>query len=196
MGENRFYYPVSVFKLLVMSFFSFGLYVFYVWYQNWEYIRQRNQDDRSSFWRAFWMIFTVYALFHDVDECARHRLKHGISGCYFFATCFLASLLLGIYMTFTVDMTNPQLDLFFLIVNYLGLLALLPLQLTINRLNLPEHIDSNFRAPDRWVLLVCILAWALLIYAIFFNPALLPSPSSVLMNYRQIQDAFQTLSTS
>jgi hypothetical protein len=163
------YYPVSVLKLFILSLCSFGIYMFYVWFQNFEYIRVRNNSTKSSFWRSFWMIVTVFSLFSHVDRTARKKIGHGVPGCYFFATWFFLSLLSVILGFFFMGHASVSQNIWLLIINHSGLLALIPLQLTINNINKKEgmgrYINRRFTLKNVLVVLLGVCLWVLMIDA-------------------------------
>lgn len=169
------YYPVSVFKLLVMSFFTFGFYIFYVWYRNWEYVRAQNHQQKSSFWRSFFMVFTVFSLFRIIDRDSRQQGQAGIFGCYWFAAWFCLSLLGALYVGLCVSVASAGGELLLLIVNYACLIALVPMQRAINKMNKNDEIDKQLSMLDAVIILLCLLLWALMIYVTFFAPQLLSS---------------------
>ena len=183
------YYPVSIFKLLVMSFFTFGFYIFFIWYRNWNYINRRDKTHKSSFWRSFFMIFTVYALFNDIDHQAKLRDKKGIPYCFWFATWFVISLIAATYVALFVSVSTTSGELWILIVNYSGLIALIPLQQTINRLNHGHLVNVRLTMLDAVIILVCIGLWAMMIYVFFFQPELL----STQYNLQMYQSLFNQL---
>lgn len=174
MEEAQRYFPVSIFKLVIMSFFTFGFYIFYVWYRNWEYIRQRDQLHTSSFWRSFFMVFTVFSLFADIDQQSKLSGGRGIPGCYVLATWFfLLLLVVAPYVAFFMSISSTTGQFYSLLVNYAGLISLIPMQLVINSMNAPTTIDSRLTALDGVIIVVCTLLWILMIYVTFFQPQLL-----------------------
>ncbi|MDF1653769.1 MAG: hypothetical protein P1U34_01545 [Coxiellaceae bacterium] len=184
------YYPVSIFKLLVMSFFTFGFYIFFIWYRNWQYITRRDDSHKSSFWRSFFMIFTVYALFRDVDHQATQQDKRGIPGCMWFATWFVISLIAASYVALFASISTASGELWILLVNYSGLIALVPLQQTINRLNHGHLVNAHLTMLDAVIILVCLGLWAMMIYVTFFHPEML-SMQNNLQTYQALFNQLQ-----
>ena len=76
MNENSqpMFFPVSRFKLLVMSLVTFGLYEIFWFYKNWQLFKAKTGSDISPFWRTVFRVFFIYELLHEIQEKAR---SHG-----------------------------------------------------------------------------------------------------------------------
>jgi hypothetical protein len=61
--QTPIYFPVSITKLVCLSFCSFGIYGIYWFYKNWQLERDRKREPLSPFWRALFAIFFCYPLF-------------------------------------------------------------------------------------------------------------------------------------
>ncbi len=53
---------ISVARLLVMTYLSYGLYQVYWCYRNWRYLQLRDGERISPFWRAYFGIFWMHDL--------------------------------------------------------------------------------------------------------------------------------------
>ena len=128
------FFPTSMTKLLVLTFCTLGVYEYYWFYKNWKLIRDRTSEDISPFWRTFFAVFYCYQLFDRVrkqtPDPARDDLPAG----------FLATV--WIILTILWKLPDP-----YWLLSFLAVLALLPVQQTINRINqaaAPGH-DTNAR---------------------------------------------------
>jgi hypothetical protein len=69
---RRYFFDVSVVKLVVMSLVTFGAYQIFWFYKNWQVAKQRGEDVMPLV-RAIFSIFFAYKLFKNVEEMgARH----------------------------------------------------------------------------------------------------------------------------
>jgi hypothetical protein len=71
------FFAVSVWKMCVMSFATFGTYGLYWFYKNWQLVREREHSDILPFWRAFFGIFFCYPLLVRIRD---HGKSAGVSG--------------------------------------------------------------------------------------------------------------------
>lgn len=62
------FFPVSVYKFVVMSVVSLGLYPLYWAYQQWRRIRDRKHESLSPFWRAAFAPLWGFSLFPRIRE--------------------------------------------------------------------------------------------------------------------------------
>ena len=92
-------------------------------------------------------------------------------------------------MALFVSVSTTSGELWILIVNYSGLIALIPLQQTINRLNHGALVNARLTMLDAVIILVCIGLWAMMIYVFFFQPELL----STQYNLQMYQSLFNQL---
>jgi hypothetical protein len=129
------FFPVSPLKLVVMSIVTFGIYELYWFYKNWKLIKQRTSRDIMPFWRAFFAFFFCYSLFREVTDSATSR-----SMSVGFSPGLLAFVWIG--LTLCWRLPDP-----YWLVSTVAVLALLPVQKTVNELNAtvaPGH-DLNAR---------------------------------------------------
>jgi hypothetical protein len=185
------YYPVSIPKLLLLSLATFGLYLIFVWYQNFEYIRCRQHSTKSSVVRSVFMIFTVFPLFADINQSSKKYLGRAMPGCFFFALWFFLSLLVGLVGFLFVNISSPIDAMVVMAVNFSGLFALIPLQLTINAINkdqgLGDYIRRSMSLKEMVYLFLGVVFWALMVKSYHEVNAILKQANS----FSQIQSTLQ-----
>ena len=67
------FHAMPVWKLVVMSMCTFGLYELYWCYRNWNRVRERTGNTLSPFWRAFFAPLWAFSLFEEVQGLAMSR---------------------------------------------------------------------------------------------------------------------------
>lgn len=68
--RKRYYFDVSILKLIVMSTVTFNLYQIYWFYKNWRMAKERGEDV-IPFLRALFGVLFAYPLFKDIREQGR-----------------------------------------------------------------------------------------------------------------------------
>ena len=132
------FFPVSRFKLCVMSLVTFGFYEIFWFYKNWQLFKAATGRDISPFWRTVLSGIFCYFLFKEIKVCAK-------SYCVYpnFSPFLLTIVWIGLNMCFRLP--NP-----YGLVSNLSVIALLPVQETVNKLNCvaaPNHNpNSRFSA--------------------------------------------------
>jgi hypothetical protein len=121
------YFPVSPVKLLVMSICTFGLYEIFWYYNNWCIIKEREESEIWPFARAIFAFFFCYPLFNRVRGTAESQ-EPGRS--------LAAGPLAAGWIIFTILAYLP--DPFWL-VSFFSVVFLVPVQATVNRINLAAH---------------------------------------------------------
>lgn len=150
------YFPVSLTKLVVMSFCTFGLYEIYWFYKNWSLINQREDKNIMPVLRTFFAGIFCYSLFTRIQETAEEQ-ELPIS----LASGFLAS---G-WIIFTLLWRLP--DPYWL-VTFLAVFFLLPVQSAVNEINrstTPQH-NSNSRFT-RWNIATAVAGIILFVLGTF-----------------------------
>jgi hypothetical protein len=137
--QQPLFFPVSLLKLLVMSTVTFGLYELFWFYKNWKFIQARNPWRRvMPLWRVFWGFFYCYSCFKEIREESKTR---GVS------LSLPAGLLATIWIVLQLAWKFPGP---LCMLGWLTPLALIPLQLAVNKLNrlvAPQHnANSRFSA--------------------------------------------------
>lgn len=130
-----FYFPVSLTKFVVMNFCTLGMYQYYWFYENWKFIREREQSEVSPFLRTTFAFIYCYPLFEKIRSSAA-SLKIGQS--------FSVQVLAGGWILFSMLWLLPDP---YGLVTFLSILFLIPVQQAANRINeslVPGH-DRNDR---------------------------------------------------
>jgi hypothetical protein len=145
IGVEPLFVPVSVAKLIVMSTFTFGLYEFYWFYQNWRLIKSRDKSDISPFWRTFFCYFYCHTLFRQVRaQQARLEGSTSLSADMLAAGWVLASL---VWL-----LPDP-----WWLLSFTSVLFMVPVQRVAVRLNLlvaPNHDRNDRFTPGNWAAVV------------------------------------------
>ena len=129
------FFAVPVWKLALMSFFTFGLYEFYWFYRNWQRVRVREQVNISPFWRAFFGVFFCHSCFERIET-------YGLARDITPGPPILLLTILWIVTTIAWRLPDP-----FWLICMFSFVFLLPVQAYANRINaqeMPAH-DRNAR---------------------------------------------------
>lgn len=156
--EAGYFFEVPVWKLVLMSVCSFGVYELYWFYRQWKAIKARELAMIRPFWRAVFPIFFCYQCFSNVrDELGEEEGKGKSPGLL--ATGFIVTSL-------TSRMPDP-----FWMISLCGFLFLLPVQRWATRVNsvkTPERDLNNRLSWKNWTLvLIGGLAILLMIISLF-----------------------------
>ncbi len=155
------FFPVSLFKLTVMSLFTLGLYEIYWFYRNWQLIKAHESLRILPFARAFFTILFCYQCFVRVR---RADLRLGITpplSAGLMAVGWIAVYFIG-------ALPDP-----YWILSLLNIFFLLPVQRHINHINAlqtPLH-DTNVHFGT-WNRITIIVGAILLIFTVLesFSP--------------------------
>jgi transglutaminase-like putative cysteine protease len=74
------YYPVTTAKFALMSLATAGLYAYFWLWKNWRWARLHGSEDVSPFWRTFFSLFWVHALFQRINAAAGERRLPDVAG--------------------------------------------------------------------------------------------------------------------
>lgn len=85
--ESRFF-PISLAKFLVLSFFTMGFYSVYWMYRNWKAIKQKQQSELMPIARAIFAIIWFYPLFTALKNDSIERFDKNKVMLPFIATAF------------------------------------------------------------------------------------------------------------
>jgi hypothetical protein len=121
--ETVTYFPVSLLKLSVLCLCSFDLYAVYWFYQNWKLEQARTGEPISPFWRGLFGVLFAYPLFQRIKEAAGTAEVNAPFSPGLFALLFAL-------LNISVRLPDP----YWLICTF-TFVPLLPIQLTINRVN-------------------------------------------------------------
>lgn len=70
-GHEVPFYVVSPMKYGVMTFFTFGFYWLYCFYQSWKLHSAKTGEQVSPFWRSAFAVFFIYPLLRRVNDQIR-----------------------------------------------------------------------------------------------------------------------------
>ena len=149
------FFPVSRFKLFVMSLVTLGLYQIFWFYKNWQLFKAQTRRDISPFWRAFFSGIFFYPLLAEIKFWAK-------SYCVYanFSPFILTIIWIG--LSLCTRLPKP-----YLLVSLLSVIVLLPVQDTVNKLNCvaaPNH-NPNSRFSV-WNILTIIVGGSLFVLSI------------------------------
>lgn len=141
---RRYFFDVSVLKLVLMSFATLGLYQIYWFYKNWELAKQRGQDV-WPFARAIFAIFFVIPLFRQIQEMGRSTsvavtTRAGSLGALF------------IIVQFAWRLPDP-----FWIIGFAGVLPLAVAQSDIVKIHRALGLDPTINNRFTWLNIVAIV---------------------------------------
>ena len=165
-GAPAQYFPISAFKLVLMSVITFGIYELYWFYKNWKYVKQRDESEIWPFWRAVFSVFWFFPLIKDIDDHTKGGgSEPGIA---------LGLLALGYFLLNGAGVRLP--DPYWLISD-LTVLCLLPIALQINRVNQASRAEVEANSRFRiWQIVVLLLLSPL--WLIVHTSALYLTPSA------------------
>ena len=161
-GEPPFF-PVSLLKLGVMAFFTFGIYEIYWGYKHWKCVNRRYGERNSAGLLGFFIGVSAYWLFRRIrDYAARHEV--GLpAGAGVLAVAFLVMSLLG-------RMPDP-----FWLISMFAFTPLLVVQNTVNKVNAivtPEaDPNSRFGAWNILGIVLGVMFWGLVLFGMLAQPA-------------------------
>ncbi len=128
------FFPVSLTKLALLYFASFGLYQLHWFVENWQLIRER-EGGISPIARALLSVFFCFSLFKRIQDETKCRSLRMAGGAGVLALGWIA-------LTLACRLPNPGW-----IITFLSVLPLLVVQKTVNEINqqaVPDH-DPNAR---------------------------------------------------
>ena len=169
--ENQFF-SVSIKKLCVMYFFTFGMYVLVFFYKNWSLQKFLHKLKVLPAARSIFYIFFTHSLFARIRAVAGDNDISGASNFGILATIFVLLNIVGslISLVSQPQETLTSLDLISVILVMLALLPLIIVQNIINKIN-QDNGNSNSRfTVYNWIFIVIgAILWLGLI-ASFFMP--------------------------
>ncbi|WP_341730801.1 hypothetical protein [Microcoleus sp. EPA2] len=157
MYENSqpIFFPVSRFKLFVMSLVTFGLYQIFWCYKNWQLFKAATGSNISPFWRAVFNGLFCYSLITKIRNRAKMR---GIDAN--FSPFLLTVAWIG--MALCARLPKP-----YLLVSFFSVIVLLPVQEIVNELN--GLVAPNHNPNDRfsvWNIVTIAVGGSLTVLAI------------------------------
>ncbi len=126
-------FSISVFKLAVMSFFTFGLYQLYWFFKHWQALRWRENLDINPTARTIFVFIFCYSLFSRIQKIA------GPTGARSYPGWSTAGYIIGsLYF-------NHLPDPYFL-VSLFTFAFLIPAQIAANRANESQNLNFDRNA--------------------------------------------------
>ncbi|MEO7465341.1 MAG: hypothetical protein ABIV42_07700 [Nitrosospira sp.] len=142
----RVFFPVSLFKLTIMSLFSLGLYEIYWFYRNWQLVKAHESLRILPFARAFFTIFFCYQFFVWVRKAGLSQKNSPPLAAGALAIGWITFYFIG-------GLSDP-----YWVISLLKVFFLLPVQAQVNRINAIQaptvDINSHFGAWNRVVIVV------------------------------------------
>lgn len=130
------FFPVSRFKLFVMSLLTLGLYQIFWFYKSWQLFKAETGRNISPFWRAFFSGIFFYPLLKEIKIWAKSYCVDAN-----FSPFMLTIIWIGLSQC--VRLPKP-----YLLVSLLSLIVLLPVQEVVNKLN--SVVAPNHNPNDRF----------------------------------------------
>ncbi len=154
------FFAVSLKKLAVMAFFTWGFYEIYWFYKNWKFLKEKHDFKVSPLARGIFGPLFCYSLFRIIrDYSDQHRVGSGIKAGAL-ATCY-------VLMMVTYKLPSP-----FDLISSFSFIPLLTVQKAINdlgqRLSPQVHADSRFNGWNIFGIVAGSLLWVLVISGFMF----------------------------
>jgi hypothetical protein len=152
LGDEGIYYPVSSRKFIFMLVFTLGIYFYYWFYKNFQYIKRRDKSKTMPIFRGVFCYFWYYSLWRYLQkDNERLNMPLDLLGK---KTALFYALVFFILMALT-----GVNELWIVPVSLLAYLIVLPLSRFINTLNAsnPKPLKYNSKLKFRHILLVLAL---------------------------------------
>ena len=132
-NSQPIFFPVSLWKLALMSVCTLGLYQVYWFYGNWRLVKLRERRRLSAPWRSVFGVLFAYPLFRRISRAAgNHR-----------GLVCLAVLAFLVWVGLSLAAYAP---LPWAVVSLASVVPLLPMQAVANIVNIratPDHISNS-----------------------------------------------------
>lgn len=139
------YFPVSMWKFVVMSLLTLGIYDIYWTYYQWKRIRDREREELSPFWRTFFGFLWNFSLLPRIAASgAKHQVPVGWNG---------TALALG----YLVSQFSLLLPMPWQMIGFVAFAPLIPAAITIERINRAAGAteDPNARfSGGNWIAMI------------------------------------------
>ncbi len=145
--EEGIFYQVGIPKLITMTIFTFGFYLFYWGYKNWQFLNQVSQKKVLPILRSIFLCFSCFSLYERINQHAETlgeepSLDAGWLGIlFFFWLIILPQIITNISQLFHFGDTLWP-DLAELLIVMLIFIPILPVQREVNRLNAKYAAES------------------------------------------------------
>ncbi len=169
-SSDALFFPMGIWKLIILSIFTFGLYPFYWFYKNWTYVDRTTDKRINPALKAVFYPISAYFLFRRINQDAKNR---GAS-LHFYAG-FWAGVLVVCFLVDMIPLGNllPEVFLFGLglVVFTIEFMVLIPAQSVINQLNqqyAPQaDLNRRFTKIDAVICFIGAVVLALIGYLLY-----------------------------
>ena len=153
---SSLYFPVCLWKLVLMSICTFGIYEAYWFYKNWDFIKSRNRPRINRVFRSIFFPYIFnFSLFSDI-----YRSADSSSKCHVIEICFLSLSWFIFFITGTLSGT-------YYLFSFFSFLPLLQVQKKIYEINLKENIEFNRNCRlSAWNIVAVVIGGILLLFTI------------------------------
>ena len=145
--EGFLYIPVL--RLIFLSVLTFGVYCFYWQYRNWAYFKEREKLSIRPFWRAWFWLFFVYALFKEIkkDSYYNQAAQPSFSPLLLAIGAILLEFISQLInrLPYQVETIVAEMVALMIIGPYL---AFIPVQLYVNRCE--QKLNSGNKIKSAW----------------------------------------------
>lgn len=150
------YFPVSLTKLVVMSFCTFGLYEIYWFYKNWHLVNQREDGNLMPVLRTFFAVIFCYSLFTRIQDSAEAQEL---------PITLAPGFLTGGWIIFSLPWRLPNP---YWMITLFAVFFLLPMQSAVNEINraTSQQHDPNSRFTV-WNIAIAVFGVVIFGFAIF-----------------------------
>ncbi len=166
--ENAAFYPVSLIKLMALTFSTFGIYPVYWFYRNWKYAKTADKSSIMPIARGIFNLFWFYPLYRRLVKDSNERYQKNNVLIFPLAVLFAAIYFIAYPLIFNDYLSLPAL---------LAIpLLLLPLANYINHIETADN--SAYRYNSRWLArhtATALLFIPLSAYTFFSDLNILPS---------------------
>lgn len=168
------FFVVSPFKLVVMTFFTLGLYWWYCFYQNWRLHKVRTGEPVMPFWRSAFGMFFIYPLLKRVDDVVRATGREYHWSILNLTLSYYALMVAVFAMTFMLE-GQPWIALVVAVglqVLSLYLLAVMQKGINFSAGDVTGKSNSNFSFANRFWMYLGLALELSKIYALVIAPAI------------------------
>ncbi|SHM24080.1 DUF3857 domain-containing transglutaminase family protein [Roseibium suaedae] len=131
--DQATYFPVSIFKFLILSLFTFNIYTLFWTLKFWNWERKNTDKKISPAWRMMFSVFWLYPAFntaqkHASEDDAKLPRTMGIVGAAYFA--------FAIFFPIFIDFRMTKIEAILVLgLTLTASLGFLPAVVTVNRIN-------------------------------------------------------------
>ena len=157
------YHHVALWKFLLLSLCTFGLYEIYWFYKSWVYVRERDHSDIQPFWRAWFAPIWFYSLAEDIAGEKTARRSFPLSG-------FLAF----IYFLLIAAWRLPEP---YWLISLMSVFAVLPLVRDVDSINrVGGVVAESYSCYTLKHIAVTFLGLSLLTFFLVVTIGVIPNP--------------------